>query len=63
MKNIKKLLLKSNNFDIIILLIRNGDVAQLARAFGSYPKGRGFESPRRYQEEICSNFYSFEFDK
>ena len=26
-----------------------GDVAQLARASGSYPAGREFESPRRYQ--------------
>ena len=26
-----------------------GDVAQLARAPGSYPVGREFESPRRYQ--------------
>ena len=25
-----------------------GGVAQLARAFGSYPKGRGFDSLRRY---------------
>ena len=31
---------------------RNGDVAQLARAFGSYPKGRGFDSLRRYQFEF-----------
>ena len=41
----------------------DGEVAQLARASGSYPAGREFESPRRYQEEFCSNFYSFEFDK
>ena len=27
----------------------NGDVAQLARASGSYPGGREFESLRRYQ--------------
>ena len=27
----------------------HGDVAQLARAFGSYPTGRWFESTRRYQ--------------
>ena len=26
----------------------NGGVAQLARAFGSYPKGRGFDPLRRY---------------
>ena len=47
----QKLLLKLNNFDIIILFIWNGAVAQLARAFGSYPKGRGFESPSRYHWE------------
>ena len=28
-----------------------GDVAQLARATGSYPVGREFESLRRYQIE------------
>ena len=28
---------------------RNGGIAQLARAFGSYPKCRWFESIRRYQ--------------
>ena len=26
----------------------NGGVAQLARASGSYPGGRGFDPPRRY---------------
>ena len=30
----------------------NGEIAQLARAFGSYPKGREFESPSRYHKEI-----------
>ncbi len=29
-----------------------GGVAQLARAFGSYPKGRGFDPLRRYQLNI-----------
>ena len=29
----------------------NGEVAQLARAFGSYPKGRGFDPLLRYQFE------------
>ena len=33
---------------------KNGDVAQLARASGSYPEGRGFDSPRRYQKELYS---------
>lgn len=28
----------------------HGEVAQLARATGSYPVGREFESPSRYQE-------------
>ena len=31
---------------------RNGEVAQLARASGSYPAGREFESPLRYQYSI-----------
>ena len=30
----------------------HGGVAQLARAFGSYPKGRGFDSLCRYQISI-----------
>ena len=29
---------------------RYGEVAQLARAFGSYPKGHVFESHLRYQK-------------
>ena len=32
-----------------IIIKSNGDVAQLARAFGSYPECQEFESPRRYQ--------------
>ena len=28
----------------------NGEIAQLARATGSYPVGREFESPSRYQK-------------
>lgn len=35
----------------IIVLLFYGDVAQLARAPGSYPVGREFESLRRYQLE------------
>ncbi|MDF2936726.1 MAG: hypothetical protein K0Q90_2099 [Paenibacillaceae bacterium] len=31
-----------------LFLLEYGGVAQLARAFGSYPKGRGFDSLRRY---------------
>ena len=45
------------------IYILHGEIAQLARAHGSYPWGREFESLSRYQEEFCSNFYSFEFDK
>ena len=40
----------------------NGEVAQLARAFGSYPKGRGFDPLLRYQEEF-SRAFMFDFDK
>ena len=32
-----------------------GEVAQLARAFGSYPKGHVFESHLRYQYKIRPN--------
>lgn len=46
-----KVLSKISNYVIIILLDFFGDVAQLARAPGSYPVGREFESPRRYQIE------------
>lgn len=37
---------------IIISTVQDfyGEVAQLARASGSYPAGREFESPSRYQE-------------
>ena len=61
LKNCKKIL--AYNYNICYNYIARGEIAQLARAFGSYPKGREFESPSRYQEEFCSNFYSFEFDK
>ena len=30
----------------------NGDVAQLARASGSYPEGRGFDPLRRYHMKV-----------
>ena len=33
-------------------IIRNGEIAQLARARGSYPRCRGFESPSRYEVKI-----------
>ena len=38
-----------------------GAVAQLARAFGSYPKGRVFESHRRYQVGIKECFMTLFF--
>ena len=38
---------------------RNGDVAQLARAPGSYPGGRGFDSLRRYHLYITQVNLSF----
>ena len=38
-----------------------GEVAQLARAFGSYPKGRGFDPPSRYHIVYYSNYYSSSF--
>ena len=40
------------SFDIIVKLY--GGVAQLARAFGSYPTGRRFKSHRRYQARWSS---------
>ena len=43
------LLTKKGYAIIIISVTANGEVAQLARAFGSYPKGHVFESHRRYQ--------------
>ncbi len=33
-------------------LVKYGGVAQLARAFGSYPTDRWFESTRRYQNDL-----------
>ena len=44
----KKVLLKYNIYDILIMLKSYGAVAQLARAIGSYPIGQEFESLRRY---------------
>ena len=38
-----------------------GAVAQLARATGSYPVGRVFESHRRYHLVFYSNYYSSSF--
>ena len=50
----------------IKFILLYGEVAQLARAFGSYPTGRRFESTLRYQNKNCSKngqFFKIEFDK
>ena len=54
LKKLKKVLKNENAFVIIDLSIGNGDVAQLARASGSYPEGRGFDSLRRYHFEMLA---------
>ena len=41
---------------------RYGEVAQLARAFGSYPKGHVFESHLRYQTKNCSKNGQFFYE-
>ena len=45
--------------------IEIGGVAQLARAFGSYPESRRFESSRRYQQEtyLTVGFLFYIFQK
>ena len=37
----------------------HGDVVQLARASGSYPGGRGFESLRRYHKLLTALWVVF----
>ena len=51
-ENKRKLLILFINLILLLSTLSelNGGVAQLVRAFGSYPKCRGFESPRRYQK-------------
>ena len=54
------------NFIVIIWIafcFWHGEVAQLARATGSYPVGREFESPSRYQTRyrICTKWEVFLF--
>ena len=44
------ILTKHKTQGIINIAITYGEVAQLARASGSYPAGREFESPLRYQK-------------
>lgn len=50
-------------FSIIIIFVfyRYGDVAQLARASGSYPAGRRFKSHRRYHKRRVFKQLSFYF--
>ena len=45
---------------IINTVITNGEVAQLARASGSYPAGREFESPLRYHIITTYEFKSLQ---
>ena len=45
----KKNLSKQKKYVILTMHFGNGDVAQLARAIGSYPIGRGFDPLSRYQ--------------
>ena len=42
---------------------KNGEIAQLARAHGSYPWCRGFESPSRYynKKSVDLNLRSADF--
>ena len=59
-QNQNKVLSKSSNYDILLMLDSYGAVAQLARASGSYPGGREFESLRRYQiDNYSDNCQSF----
>ena len=44
------ILTKEQTRCIINIAVKYGEVAQLARASGSYPAGREFESPLRYQK-------------
>ena len=44
------ILTKAQTKCIINIAIAQGEVAQLARASGSYPAGRRFESHLRYQK-------------
>lgn len=44
---------------IIVFVFPYGDVAQLARANGSYPLGQRFESTHRYQKNVAYNDATF----
>ena len=45
----------------LVLFSSHGEIAQLARASGSYPAGREFESPSRYQMTIKRILYQYPF--
>ena len=52
--NLKKFIDKFKGIkynDIRSVQGRCGEIAQLARARGSYPRCRGFKSPSRYEEK------------
>ena len=53
-KNREKVLTKPKTSAIIVERLVNGGIAQLARAFGSYPTGRWFKSDFRYQARWSS---------
>ena len=38
-----------------------GEIAQLARARGSYPRCRGFKSPSRYNTKMRESSYYLDF--
>lgn len=48
---------------IILNVANNGEVAQLARASGSYPAGQEFESPLRHQKCFLTFFCFFYINK
>lgn len=55
-KKLNLILTNATKTFIILFVLKNkqvkhGEIAQLARATGSYPVGREFESPSRYQEQ------------
>ena len=53
-KIVKKVLTNRKTSAIIVERLVNGGIAQLARAFGSYPTGRWFKSDFRYQARWSS---------
>ena len=53
-----KPLTNGNNIVIILFVNSYGEVAQLARALGSYPRCREFESPLRYQTKNAYKYWN-----